>query len=186
MMVIALLTGVAAFALMILYDWLQAYRGKHRSLLLFAGALLLILATVWLLILADIPASFRSGMIRFVLGACGVLISVACMVYALFFALPFSDTYVESGKKDCVSRGWYSLCRHPAALCCYLVYGFLLLMAPALSTLLALLILPNLNLVYVALEDRFFFPRTIEGYDAYKQTTPFLIPTRASVKRMRG
>ncbi|MBQ3109381.1 MAG: hypothetical protein IJC67_07170 [Clostridia bacterium] len=186
MMFIALLPGLAAFGLMILYDWLQAYRGKHRSILLFAGALLLILSTVWLLILADLPASFQSGVVRFVIGACGALASTACMVYALFFALPFSDTYTASGKKTCVYRGWYALCRHPAAFCCYFVYAFLLLMAPALSTLLALLILPNMNLVYVALEDRYFFPRTIEGYDSYKQTTPFLIPTRASVKRMQG
>lgn len=182
----ALTTGVAAFALMILYDWIEAYRKRHIPVLFFAGAALLVFATVWIALLSDLSAAFLKGPARFCIGACGALASAAVTACMLFVSLPFADTYEKAGEKQCVSSGWYALCRHPAALTIYFVYGFLLLMAPSLPALLAFAVFPNLNLLYVALEDRYFFPKTIEGYESYKKQTPFLIPSRASVKRMRG
>ena len=39
------------------------------------------------------------------------------------------------------------------------------------------------NFLYVYLQDRYIFPRYIRGYDDYKRSVPFLIPTRASLKK---
>ena len=182
----ALLLGCFAFGLMILYDWLDAYRGKHISILFFLGGGSLIAATVWLIVLCNPLCAFNTGPVRFVVGAVGALTSTAGMVYALFFALPFSGTYAKAGVHQCICTGWYALCRHPAALFHYVIFAFLLLMVPTLPMLLGFLVFPNLNLAYVALQDCSFFPRTIEGYVQYQKETPFLIPTRESIKRMRG
>ena len=40
-----------------------------------------------------------------------------------------------------------------------------------------------LDIVHVALQDFVFFPRMFPGYKEYQQQTPFLIPTRASLRK---
>ena len=184
-MVWALLLGGLSFGLMIAYDCLNAYRQRHVPALFFLGAGLLILATGWLLWLGNPAAALAAHPVRFCFGAVGAGLCTGGMIHTLFFALPFGDTYAQAGTKECVSRGWYALCRHPSALLCYGSYGFLVMMTPSLSMLLGLLVFPTLNLAYVAWEDRLIFPRAIAGYDRYQEETPFLIPTPSSIRRMR-
>ena len=40
-----------------------------------------------------------------------------------------------------------------------------------------------LDLLYVIFQDFWTFPRTFTGYDAYKDSTPFLLPSAASIRR---
>ena len=42
----------------------------------------------------------------------------AALIYTLFFALPFDETYAKqnNGRYVC-DRGVYALCRHPGILC---------------------------------------------------------------------
>ena len=39
-----------------------------------------------------------------------------------------------------------------------------------------------LNIVLVIFEDRCVFPTKLEGYAAYQATTPFLLPSRQSIR----
>lgn len=41
-----------------------------------------------------------------------------------------------------------------------------------------------LNLLLASAEDKWFFPRSIGGYDEYKKRVPFLIPTSAGIKEI--
>lgn len=175
-MIPALLTGMLGFGLMLWYDFLAAFRQTHAPGLFLAGACLPAVATVWLIWLADPLSAFWARPLLFLMGAAGALACFAGMGYTLFVALPFATTYTKPGLKQCVSHGWYALCRHPSALFLYGGYGFLLLMVPSLPLLLGFLLFPTLNLAYVAVEDRWIFPRTIVGYEQYRQETPFFVP----------
>ena len=43
-------------------------------------------------------------------------------------------------------------------------------------------VLSGLNVGLVAFEDRCVFPAKLKGYDDYRRTTPFLLPSRQSVR----
>ena len=76
--------------------------------------------------------------------------------------------------------GVYALCRHPGVLwfaglyvCLWAAFGLPLWEAASLS---------GWNVLLVWFEDRCVFPAVLEGYDAYQQTTPFLLPNRRSIR----
>ena len=46
----------------------------------------------------------------------------------------------------------------------------------AVVLLLAALIYPLCNLIYIIIQDKYIFPLYIEGYESYKRSVPFLIP----------
>ena len=106
------------------------------------------------------------------------------LVYTLFFALPAKDAYArqETGRQAC-TVGVYALCRHPGVL--WLAGVFLCLWAGFGLPLLAVLLTTALNLGLVAFEDGWVFPAQLAGYEDYRRETPFLLPTRASIRRCR-
>ena len=103
------------------------------------------------------------------------------LVYSLFFALPFQQTYLEeAAERRAYDRGVYALCRHPGVLwfilfylCCWLARG-----SDALFW--AWVLFSLLNVGYIVLQDLYIFPRTFGNYGEYRKTTPFLIPNRAA------
>ena len=111
-------------------------------------------------------------------------VSFALMIYSLFFALPFGETYVYvSGKAAPCDRGMYALCRHPGVLWFCFVYLFLAL-AWGTATVWAMgFFYCLMDVGYVVLQDLWTFPRTLEDYEGYRKRVPFLIPTAGSMKR---
>ena len=111
-------------------------------------------------------------------------VSFGLTVYSLFFALPFTETYVHiPGKTVVCDRGMYALCRHPGVL--WFCFGYLFL-ALAWGTGLIwgmAIVYSLLNVGYVILQDRWTFPRTFDDYEGYRKRVPFLIPTAGSLKR---
>ena len=178
-----LLLGCLSFLLFVLGD-LNSVNWGVRALrpCFFAGCLLLAGSTAALLITARprflLPAPLR-GLAGF-LGALFLLL----LVYSLFFALPFQQTYLEeAAERRAYDRGVYALCRHPGVLwfilfylCCWLVRG-----SDALFW--AWVLFSLLNVGYIVLQDLYIFPRTFGNYGEYRKTTPFLIPNRASMRR---
>jgi protein-S-isoprenylcysteine O-methyltransferase Ste14 len=97
------------------------------------------------------------------------------MVFALFLALPFAATYVESPQQSTViSTGLYGVCRHPG------VWGFILYylaasVASGNGTLVVAGIVFSLaDLIHVMMQDRLFFTQTLSGYADYQAQVPFL------------
>ena len=171
-----LLPGILGFCLFIVFD-LNKIRWQRPMLNSFfaVGGLLLMLSTALCIVpeLRDFRLSLFSALMLTAL-----IISGAALIYALFFALPFEDTYRESKSLPLVSGGIYGLCRHPGFWPFLLVYVFLWLSFGGEWLMRAMLVFPLCNLIYIIIQDKYIFPLYIEGYESYKQSVPFLIPRR--------
>ena len=114
-------------------------------------------------------------------GAC-----LAALVYSLFFALPFQETYRQQEQgRHVYDGGVYALCRHPGILCFFGLYLCLGLAALPGGLLAHGLVFSLLDLAYAGFQDRVTFPKTFCDYEAYRKKAPFLIPTGDSIRRAR-
>ena len=178
----SLLLGMLGFLLFFLYDvnsFTWRSRLLHKSFAL--GVTLLAAATV-----LDLAAALRmgafSGLKDLILLVAGAL-CLAALVYCLFFALPFAETYQDTdGPPAVCDRGVYALCRHPGVLCMLGMYLFWGLGALPATMLRNGLIFSGFNTGYVCFQDRMTFPRTFPDYPDYQKNVPFLIPTGASIR----
>lgn len=177
---VSLCLGVTAFVLYFIYD-INSFTRQWRILhsFFFLGTCLLAVATGIDLSQAWHAGVFSGAADKLLLTA--ALISFAALIYSLFFALPFKQTYSEQTDGRRVYRkGVYALCRHPGILCFFATYIFLGLAALPGAMLLHGLIFSLLNLIYAWFQDLITFPKTFCDYDDYKIHVPFLIPTRNS------
>ncbi|MBQ0078661.1 MAG: hypothetical protein KBS66_02050 [Eubacterium sp.] len=112
--------------------------------------------------------------VRVILGIIAVIAALALYVYILVFALP-KGTYTDDNvQSSLATEGLYGMCRHPG------FYGFTIT-ALAISLLIGsgmgfviLMVHSLLNLIYIIMQDKYYFPVYLEGYDEYKKTVPFL------------
>jgi hypothetical protein len=75
------------------------------------------------------------------------------------------------------------LTRHPGILWYALGLISLILISQRQLILLAAPIWLLMDVLYVWLQDRFFFPRMFPDYPRYQRETPMLIPNRTSIAR---
>lgn len=174
------IAGVVGFLLFVLYD-LNSVLWKRKSLHygFFAGNILLIGATIMLIKRVWNEAFLSMGAV-----ICGLLAVcfLGLLIYTLFFALPFGETYQTlDGQPKVCSSGIYALCRHPGVLWFFFFYLFLGLSLHSLLLTMAGVVFSLCNLGYVILQDRWTFPKSLGGYGEYKEKTPFLIPNKKSV-----
>ena len=109
-------------------------------------------------------------------------ISLFLLIYSLFINLPFRKTYINTGVGDkLVTTGLYALVRHPWVHCFTLILLSLVMVSKSSLLLIALPIWLLVNILLVAIQDRFFFRRMFDGYDSYRQETPMLLPNRKSI-----
>ena len=179
---ISLLLGIAAFALYILYDinsFTRKLRFVHAFFLL--GTLLLGIATA-----LDVWQAWKAGAFSGAMDAVlmiGAVVFFAALIYSLFFALPFKETYTEQEGNDRVYSGGVSaFCRHPGILCFFGMYLLLGLAALPTDMITNCLIFSALDLGYAWFQDRVTFPKTFCDYTDYQKNVPFLIPTKASIR----
>ncbi len=90
---------------------------------------------------------------------------------------------VEPKEPVLVTSGTYALCRHPGVLWLVFVLVGGVLHADRAGLIWLGLLWLGLDVLYVAVQDRIIFPARFSGYRAYQRTTPFLIPTRDSLRR---
>ena len=172
-----LLPGIAAIVLFVLFDLNKIRWQKQILNLLFPlGGMLLAGSTVVCILASDL--SDFVWHIGTVLGLAFCAASAAAMVYALFFALPFQDTYTQSHDVPVISTGLYGLCRHPAFWPMLALYAGLWLTFGGFWLLAATIVYPLCNLFYIYIQDRRIFPQYIRGYGEYRKQVPFLIPRR--------
>lgn len=179
----AFVIGSLGFLCYFLYDinsiWM---RKKILNLLFGTGCLLVIWATVWML-RQRWPQRGGSFFLYAFCGTAAVIFFVL-LIYTLFFALPFQETYIrENQERLAYTEGVYALCRHPGVLWFAGLYlglagfcgdgGFLLFAA----------VMTAWNVLYVVFQDCWVFPKTFRNYSEYKSQTPFLLPTLGSLKK---
>ena len=180
-----LILGIAGFALYLLYD-INSYAihcgvlraGFAAGTVLIAGGTLLQCVQVWR------DGAF-SGILDLVLLLLAVL-AFGALIYCLFFALPFQDTYSNPvNGRSVYTCGVYALCRHPGAICFFFMYLFLGLAALPSLLLVNGMVFSALNFAYVWFQDRVTFPKTFCDYEQYRGQVPFLIPNKNSIHRAR-
>lgn len=178
---VGFLLGLGAFALFFLSDYNDWRVRKKQLKICFPLAGILLAAAVCLRwgAAGAIVFGWLRGLIL-LLGA----VFLGLLVYTLFFAIPLEASYARPGeKRSACTTGIYALCRHPGVLwfaglfaCLWLAAG-LPLQDAAVYTI--------LNVLLVWFEDRCVFPDLLEGYEAYRASTPFLIPNGKSIRACR-
>jgi len=109
-------------------------------------------------------------------------ISFFLLIYSLFINLPFRKTYVATGVGDkLITTRLYALVRHPWMHWLILVMLSLILVSRSSLLLIASPIWILLDILLVAIQDKFFFGRMFEGYDTYRRETPMLVQNRRSI-----
>lgn len=178
--------GTIAFILFVFYDLEQAGAISHRfhkmtRYFFTAGSVFLVAATLCLLWNMDVLSAGWNGKMIFSLFL--AIVFLLLLIYTLFFALPFEETYVAQDAHKTYDKKMYALCRHPGVLwftgfyfCLWLAFGTkpLLVMAIWFSFL---------NFCYIVLQDCYTFPKVFSDYADYKERVPFLIPNGKSLKR---
>jgi protein-S-isoprenylcysteine O-methyltransferase Ste14 len=180
-----LLCGLLGFVLYFLYDLNSiTVRSKLLHSSFSIGTAFLAVATgmdLWSALKSNAFSGFTDLMFL-VLSA----LSFAALIYCLFFALPFQETYAEQATDRSVcDKGVYALCRHPGILCFFGTFLFLGLAARPANLLAHGMVFSALNLIYALFQDRITFPKTFSDYHIYRTRVPFLLPTSNSVRLAR-
>lgn len=184
---IGFLSGCLSFLLFILYDLGQAglfitnWRGMARSFFLL-GFLILTGCTAGLAWQQMIQLAAWEPKQMIALFAAALFFVM--LIYTLFFALPFEETYVtQTAGAKTYDRGMYALCRHPGVLWFAGFYISLWLTLGGASLFWLAFWYSLFNVGYVILQDICTFPRIFVDYEQYKQRVPFLLPNYTSLKR---
>jgi protein-S-isoprenylcysteine O-methyltransferase Ste14 len=112
------------------------------------------------------------------------LVSNCLLVYSIFLEIPFKQTYATDGVGDkLVKTGTYALVRHPGILWFGLLLIALLMISRSKLLLIAAPLWFLLDVLWVWIQERFYFNQMFPGYEQYKRETPMLIPTRESIVR---
>lgn len=178
--------GIFAFVFYFIYD-LNGILWKNKILqksffigcgLLLIGTLTMIFQSLWV-----IQWSFQT-----LVGLMGSLVCLGLLIYTLFFALPFEQTYVEEKQQEqqelkTYTEGVYALCRHPGVLWFIGFYLFLMVLMPTKPVIYGGILFAILNFSYIVLQDYWTFLHLFSDYSDYKRLTPFLIPNKRSIAR---
>jgi protein-S-isoprenylcysteine O-methyltransferase Ste14 len=180
----ALVWGCIGFGVLYLFDFNKVKKIHPLINSLFSvGVALLVFSTVKIFFNQNIdftlPVSFK---ILFIILS---FISACIMFYALFGALPFKATYVSGQGNKVIDTGFYALCRHPGVWAFFFTYFFLFLASGKWMMLYATVLWTLMDILHVWVQDRYFFPHTLDGYTDYQKKTPFLLITKESFNRFR-
>ena len=180
---VSLILAIVGFTAYLLYD-INSFTKQYKLLRFgfLAGTLLLAAAT--LLAAADAwRADAFGGLWDAVFLAIGLL-AFAALIYCLFFALPFQETYADQiNGRPAYTFGAYAICRHPGVLCFWIMYICIGLAALPSAMIINCVLFSMMNTAYALFQDRVTFPKTFCDYEEYRKKVPFLFPTKASIIR---
>ncbi len=173
------LAGALAFALFFLYDWNRVFwKKKWMKPFFSAGCVILIVIGG-----KEAAESVAAGPSLRLLWLAPAAVSLWALIYALFFALPFEDTYRKEAEGHKVCRtGIYGKSRHPGILAFFFCFLFLGLAAGE-RQLAQGMFFSALNLLYGWYQDRIIFVKEFSDYEEYRRDVPFLIPVGRKAMR---
>ncbi len=182
---IYIIFGSFSFILFFLYDYNSVTWKNpviHRFFLM--GSVILLISTISMLF------QFRESMWRGIaINPLWLVFSVGfftLLIYTLFFALPFDDTYGrQPDNRKTYTKGVYAICRHPGVLWFIGMYFSFYFLTKEPLILKISLIWSFWNILYVVFQDLWVFPRTFVDYHNYRGNTPFLIPSPSNLRRLK-
>lgn len=165
------LAGTVSFALMTLFEYSKC-RSIRRNIKrvnpwFITGLILLVIAWVGLILdgITQLDMRFWIGITALAAGA---------FMYACVLLIPADKKdYGRDSSKAYVSRkGLYGKMRHPGGWCFILCSVATAIAVPGTWPVAGWFAL--LNLVYIWLQDKYFFPVYLEGYEEYKREIRFM------------
>lgn len=176
------LVGVVGFIMLYVYEMNQILWQKSFFKFFFTGGFILIFGSTLFAFISDL--SEISNGVQLITGIILFIIFLYLLIYTLFFAIPFKESYVEQFENRTVYKEkMYALSRHPGVLWFVGLYGSLVLIIPTDLMIILCVVLSLLNIVYIFIQDFWSFPKLFVDYKEYKKGTPFLIPSINSVKK---
>lgn len=167
-----ILTGTGAFGLLVLFEIQKCVclrRKKKDKNPWFLLGMFFLLLSFWM---AGQEGAAAAGW-KLWLGI--VLLTLGLLFYARVLGVAAEKNYICDGDRQPVSRsGLYGCMRHPGVwsfLLCSLGYAMIYPCCWKMALWFAFL-----NLLYTWLQDRFFFPVYLEGYEEYRKEVPYLLP----------
>lgn len=172
--------GVIGFLFAYTFDWTGIKRlWRIRQMVGLLSFLLIGYSTVMVCITpvkVDLPGYVVP------LGILILIVAAFLLIYSLFIEIPFHATYAEKRLSNkLITSGTYALVRHPGLLWLTLLYISLILLFPSPTIIVATIIWLIMDLIYIVLQDKLFFPRMFPEYKSYRKLTPFVIPNRRSI-----
>jgi protein-S-isoprenylcysteine O-methyltransferase Ste14 len=179
---IYIVIGCLAFVFFYIFDLNKiTFIHKYINMSFAAGGIILVASTLGIL-WGDYKAFDAPILLRWFFGLLS-LVSLILMLYSLFYALPFSKTYVVTEPGRLIDTGMWALCRHAGVLWFIFLYLFLWLASGKTMMMWAWIIWTFMDVIHVYVQDRWLFPKIFPDYDQYKNRVPFLIPTPVSIKK---
>ena len=177
-----IILGVCAFLTTYFFD-LAALK-KSRFFKFVLGGVPIVLFIIALIGVCTYAARFHLPEWTLYLGYFLLLLAGYLMYLSLIREIHPQEAYLsESHGRQLVKTGTYALVRHPGVLWFTLFLLALLLISRSQILLLAAPIWIGMDILYILIQDRFYFPRMFPGYGQYRKETPLLIPTRKSLRR---
>jgi protein-S-isoprenylcysteine O-methyltransferase Ste14 len=179
---VGIVLGAASFFVVFWVDVVSLKRIRWiKPLLWLAGIALFLFG---LLRAASDPARIAVASSVSLLGWILCVLFGVLLVYSLFIEIPFLSAYVHKGQPlKVISSGTYALCRHPGVLWLGGFLAALFLARGSWALLLAVPVWVALDVLYVVLQEKFFFLQMFGAeYEAYQRVVPMLVPTSRSVR----
>lgn len=177
-----LIIGCLAFVLLYIFDYNKIEAKIQWLNSFFAIGVMILAYSSWQVIFSP-SARFSVPIVLSAVFYILAGVSALFMLYALFGALPFAKTYIKGNSNQLIDTGVYALCRHPGVWGFFLTYLFAFAASGKWIVLFACILWTVMDIIHVWVQDKYFFPKTLPGYQAYQKTTPFLIFTRKSITR---
>ena len=177
-----ILLGSLAFLIAFFFDLAAIKRIRYLKQIIGLACISLFGYSLFAVCFAPVKLRLPDWLSR--MGWLFFLVSFSLLVYSLFLEIPFRQTYAADGVGDrLVKTGTYALVRHPGVLWFALFLASLMLVSRSRLLLVAAPVWFFMDVLYVWIQERFYFTRMFPGYEQYKKDTPMLIPTRRSIDR---
>lgn len=169
--------GFWGFLIVDLSAFRQRPSVRNSVLVLASLALMLALYTA-------IARGARVPLAPFYRGLGGFLTAVGALVtlYVVFLEIPMWQRYGSNPHPPLVQEGTYAACRHPGVWGMLMFLVGICLLVPGPSVWQLAVAWGILELVLVTFQDVWLFPRAFPEYPAYRARTPFLFPTKESIR----
>ena len=166
--------GLAGYILALLYDLSILHAKYLLQKITFLGFFITALPYLFLPFVVSSP--FSPVHLLYIIPL--LLLCILLLVFSVFLE-PIKASKEETGLYE---KGTYSFSRHPGFLWYTTINCLIAIYFYDIRVTFLVMGFTLCNLLLILIEDRIIFPRMFDGYEEYKQNTPFLI----SLDRLLG
>jgi protein-S-isoprenylcysteine O-methyltransferase Ste14 len=103
-------------------------------------------------------------------------LSGSLLVWSVFLEIPYLRKKYRLEPGSTISKGAYAICRHPGFWWFTLLTSSLAMLRGSTEYFFTISLMIGMDLLLIALQDIYTFPRMFSGYKEYRKSVPFLVP----------